>query len=134
MNNILLASFISILSIILGLLIWLFQRLKKIRQDHQNLTNQVTQDSKELAGLYADIISIESQLTENNKQLKTMSAKLNHFEIYNPPQTEMQADTLYQNAIQKIHAGANVEELVRFSGLNKEEALLMIRLHADKPQ
>ena len=128
MENILLVTFIVITIVIVGLLVWLLQELRKLKRDYLVLSNDVARNNKDIAGLCSAAVSVDTRITYNNEQLKEVAEKVTDFEQY-----EQQASQPYYSAIQRVRDGATVEELVQQCGLSREEAVLLMRLHGGRP-
>ena len=136
MEKIVLVTFAVILIALIGFLIWVLKTLKNIKQDYQRLSDEMARYSKDIAGLCSAAISVDSQLVESRYKQNEINEKLGQFKGkgYTSESQSLQIDEppIPDNAIQKIQEGASVDDLIRFSGLSREEALLMIRLHRKK--
>jgi len=124
MDNSLLITFLIITLFLVAVIVWLVLELKKLKQDFVVLNDNVERNNKDIAGLCSAAISVDSKLTENNKQLNGIAKKVTGFE-----QAEQSTNQPYHTAIQKVRSGADVDELVSQCGLSREEAVLLKRLH-----
>lgn len=124
MENILLVTFIVITIAIVGMLVWLLQEHKKLKQEFLALSGNVERNNRDIAGLCSAAVSVDTQMIDNSEQLKGIVEKVTDFE-----QHEQQATQPYHNAIQRVRDGASAEELMQECGLSREEAVLLIRLH-----
>lgn len=124
MNDILLIAFIIITLLLVAVLVWLVIEFKKLKQNFVVLSEDVERNNKDIAGLCSAAVSVDSKLTDNNKQLDGIAKKVTDFE-----QLEQTTSQPYHSAIQKVRAGADADELVKQCGLSREEAMLLKRLH-----
>lgn len=124
MENILLVTLIVITIVIVGVLVWLFQELKKLKQEILTLSGNVERNNRDIAGLCSAAVSVDTQIIDNNERIKGIVEKVTDFE-----QHEQQLTQPYHDAIQRVRDGANTEELMQKCGLSREEAVLLIRLH-----
>ena len=127
MNEILLITFIIITIVIVGVLVWLVQEHKKLRQDYTILSDFVERNNRDIAGLCSAAVSVDGKLSDNNEQLNGIVEKVADFEQHEP-----QGSQSYHSAIQRVKNGSNAEELIEQCGLSREEAMLLIRLHGGK--
>ena len=124
MNNSLLITFIIITLLLVAVIVWLALEFKKLKQDFVILDEDVERNNKDIAGLCSAAISVDSKLVDNNKQLDDIAKKVIDFE-----QLEQPTNQPYHSAIQRVRAGADVDDLVQQCGLSREEAVLLKRLH-----
>jgi len=154
MNEILLITFISISVISIGVLVWLFFRYKRLNQDHLILNDQVKRIHQDIAGLCSAAVFVDSQISENVKQIKKgiekkdkageqlyqQSLMHEHEHEHEHEQNlglknEREEHTFdnpeppYNNAIEGVRNGADSGDLIRQYGVSREEAELLIRLH-----
>ena len=127
MDNILFVTFLTITLVIVGVLVRLMRRYKKLRQDYIILSEHVERNNKDIAGLCSAAVCVDSRLSDNNAQLNGIVEKVTDFE-----QHEQQTSQPYHSAIQKVRDGADAEELIQQCGLSREEAMLLIRLHGNR--
>lgn len=127
-----------LLSLCLGLLLallltlfWLSRQYRRLRLRLDELEQTVKRNNEDIAGLCSAAVAVDHRMLGNDKQLQSIAEKLANYQ----PQTATEPQTppsSYQSVIEKIHQGADVEELVREYGLSREEAALLIRLNAAK--
>lgn len=113
-------------------LILLWRRQKRLKQEYQILRSQLQRGSDDVAGLCAAAIAVDKRLSENeshlNRMLETLKASAEpRPEALFPVEEEPQGG--YSLAIEKIHRGASLDELVKSCGLTRDEAVLLMRLH-----
>ncbi len=118
-----------VILLIIGLFFWLIQVHKKLRLELQSLRETVETLKLDVAGLCSAAVSVDTRLANSNEQLMDVVEKVIDFE---KNEHQSQSDSSYHSAIQKIHNGANAEELIKQCGINREEAALLIRLHGNK--
>ncbi len=120
------AVFSSILMLIV--LLWLLHENRKLKRDFKGLAERVESNSKDIAGLCSAAVTVDSRMQEHDGVLKMLSEKIAHYE----EQDSQNGNTAqpYHSAIQKIHQGASVNDLVSECGISRDEAVLLIRLHS----
>ncbi|MFK5948652.1 MAG: hypothetical protein QM500_07785, partial [Methylococcales bacterium] len=104
MNEALLIIFIIITACLAVALIWLIIENKKLKQQFTTLSKEVERNNKDIAGLCSAAVSVDNRLIDSRDQLKKIVDKVADFKSY-----EQQADQPYQDAIQRIRKGADVE-------------------------
>jgi Tfp pilus assembly protein PilN len=125
MDNILLTTLIIIILAVVGGLVWLVQEHKNLRKDNKILSDSIERNSRDIAGLCSAAVTVDTRLTDFDKQTKNMQEKIDNYEQY-----EQQAGQPYHSAIQRVRNGADIEELIQQCGLSKEEAMLLIRMQS----
>lgn len=78
----------------------------------------------ELSALYAGAAGVGSQLARIESRLSTLSERQDQVEG-----SDFSTTVSYNQAIEMVHQGANVEQLMASCGLLREEAELLIQLH-----
>lgn len=113
-------------------LISVWRQQKRLTQECQLLRKQLQRGSDDVAGLCAAAIAVDKRLSENESHLHHMLDSLN---APQPRQDEfvIAEEEVHQGgyalAIEKIHLGASLDELVKSCGLTRDEAVLLMRLH-----
>ncbi len=128
---------------IIGLWIWaastglltiallaLFFYCRKLKLTIRELQEQVSRNSQDIAGLCSAAIKVDSNLQDYSQQLVKISSTLEEFENQEQPVND--ASQPYHSVIARIRQGATVSQLVQETGISKEEAVLLIRLHGDE--
>ena len=82
----------------------------------------------ELGALYAGAAGVGSQLARIESKLSTLSDRQDQVEG-----GDSSTIVSYNQAIEMVHQGANVEQLMNSCGLLREEAELLIQLHGQDP-
>ncbi len=123
MDNILLTSLIIIIIATVGGLVWLVQEQKNLRQDYKTLSDSIERNNRDIAGLCSAAVTVDTKLSDFDKQAKDLLEKIDNFEQY-----EQQTGQPYHSAIQRVRNGADAAELIQQCGLSKEEAMLLIRM------
>lgn len=134
-----------VLTLALGLLVLLWRQLRQFRVQLQIQQQSIQNCSDDLVSLCAAAVVVDRNLSQFEERLSYLAKpaiavdRESHPVFDEPPQTNESsilpsttADSVesgYQNAIQKIHQGAQVDELVKSCGLTRDEALLLIRVH-----
>lgn len=113
-------------------LILLWRQQKRLKQEYQFLRSQLQRSNDDVAGLCAAAIAVDKRLSESESHLNQM------LDAVNAPQPEYNELVIakeedpqggYSLAIEKIHRGASLDELVKSCGLTRDEAVLLMRLH-----
>ncbi|WP_305906687.1 DUF2802 domain-containing protein [Methylomarinum sp. Ch1-1] len=130
MNEILLASLVALLMAVLAAVLWLLYEHRKLRRRLLELEHKVSRNSEDIAGICSAAVAVDSRVQGADEQLKAMAAKIAAYDDGNATRDQQAELPPYQVAIDKIHQGASAEELVRECGLSRDEADLLIRLHA----
>ena len=118
-----------VILLIIGVFVWLIQLHRKLKQEMNSLRETVETLKRDVAGLCSAAVSVDTRLANSNEQLMDVVEKVIDFEKKEP---QSQSGSSYHSAIQKIHNGANAEDLIKQCGLAREEAALLIRLHGNK--
>jgi chromosome segregation ATPase len=124
MDNILSIPFVFVTISLVTVVFLLSQEHKKLKQQYNLLKEQLERNNKDIAGLCSAAVSVDTQLSNSNEQLKSLVDKVIDFE-----EDKQQEHQPYYSAIQKVKQGASVDELIRQCGLTQEEAILLNRLH-----
>ncbi len=124
-------TIILLLLVVLAVVVWLSLENRKIKQEQQNLKNNLEKINRDLAGLCSAAVNVDTRLTKNSAVLLGMVKDLE--EILEPVAEISQAETSisqpYQDIIQVVKQGVKPEALVRQFGVSFDEAALLIRLH-----
>lgn len=127
-----LAGIVLILLVLASALFSLWRQQKRLKQEYQLLRSQLQRGSDDVAGLCAAAIAVDKRLSESESHLQQM------FDAINAPQPRREEPVIvedddlqggYSLAIEKIHRGASLDELVKSCGLTRDEAVLLMRLH-----
>lgn len=112
---------------------------KKLKRALDEVHTEIKRISADVAGLCSAAIAVDKRLAANESRLCTVQDELNSQqhaapraptqEIAEPDDEQPQG---YQKAIEKIRRGAGLEELVKSCGLTRDEAVLLMRLHASR--
>ena len=122
LNIILAVSLVMISAIIL----WLINENHKIKKSYQQLQQIVQRINCDVAGLCSAAVIVDNQISVNGEQMQDLLAKVAEYDIPD------KADQPYHSVIQKVIAGADTKQLMQECGISRDEALLLIRLHAHK--
>lgn len=126
MDKLYLGILCGILLIFLVIMIWLIVDRFKLKKELQQLTEYVNRNNRDIAGLCSAAIAVDTRLNSSDEQVKALSQKIIE------ARKDENASQPYYNVIQKIRAGASVAELMQESGVSRDEAVLLIRLHGNK--
>jgi hypothetical protein len=118
----------AIALLVITVLIWLIRERVKFKKEWQALTNNISQNNRDIMGLYSAAITIDARLAEHESTLNSIQAKIAEFKQAEP------AAHPYRSAIQKVQGGAGVAEVMQNFGLSRDEAALLIRLHGHKTE
>lgn len=127
-----LAGVVLALFVLAVALILLWRQQKRLKQEYQFLRSQLQRSNDDVAGLCAAAIAVDKRLSESESHLNHMLDTVNtpqpqHNELVIAEEEELQGG--YSLAIEKIHRGASLDELVKSCGLTRDEAVLLMRLH-----
>ena len=127
---------------IVVLLVWLLREQKKIKHDYLIMTDRLRRSHEDLSGLCCAAVEVDKRLADNDLSLNSIIERLNSvIDLVNTEHRARQSITQpinadlgqdYADAIQKIRRGAGVDELVKDCRLTRDEAVLLVRLHAGK--
>lgn len=129
---IIVAAASAALLVLVAVLLWLLRDHKKLKNSYHLLAAQIQRNSDDVAGLCSAAVAVDQRMTMNEVRLDGL------FELVSTSQLPQQAEEQheeepraqgYDQAIEKIRRGANVDELVKSCGLTRDEALLLMRLH-----
>jgi hypothetical protein len=126
MVNLYIGIFSAILLLVIILLFWLMIERSRLKRELTMLTEYVNRNNTDIAGLCSAAITIDTRLGDYEERLEDLSQIVSELH-----RTEIAAQP-YHSVIQKIRAGASVTELMQNSGLSRDEAVLLIRLHGTK--
>ncbi|AEG02406.1 DUF2802 domain-containing protein [Methylomonas methanica] len=127
-----LAGVVLVLLVLAAALFSLWRQQKRLKQEYQLLRSQLQRSSDDVAGLCAAAIAVDKRLSESETHLNQMLDAVNAPEPeYNELVVAKEEDPQggYSLAIEKIHRGASLDELVKSCGLTRDEAVLLMRLH-----
>lgn len=80
----------------------------------------------DVAGLCSAAVSVDNRIVTTAEQLNSLLEKISAFQTNEPDLHP------YGMAIEKVRAGASINDLMQTSGLSHDEAALLIRLHGAK--
>jgi len=124
-------------------LVWLLREQKKIKHDYLVLAERLRRNHEDVTGLCCAAVEVDKHLADNDLSLNSIIERLNSIidlvnteqrsrqQLAQPKNEDLGQD--YADAIQKIRRGAGVDELVKDCRLTRDEAVLLVRLHAGKP-
>lgn len=140
MTDYLLMAIAGAVILIVAVLVWLLREHKKLKQDYRFLADQLQHNKEDVAGLCAAAVVVDQHLLDNDERVRAILESINTHKptqqlasshTFSPSGSDDQSQG-YDEAIQKIRRGANIDELVRDCGLTRDEAVLLIRLHGRK--
>lgn len=123
---------LALFMLVAGALILLWRRQKKLKQENHLLQSQLQRISDDVAGLCAAAIAVDNRLSEGESHLNRILDAVNAPQpLHNdfPVAEDEEPNGGYSLAIEKIHRGASLDELVKSCGLTRDEAVLLMRLH-----
>ncbi|TPQ25031.1 DUF2802 domain-containing protein [Methylomonas sp. EFPC3] len=118
----------------LAVLLRLIGNQKRLEQELKLLQERLQRSNEDLAGLCSAAVAVDRRLAANDNRLDTIADRVNrpapaapyqHHSVQDEPASAQG----YEDVIQKIRRGAEIDELVRDCGLTRDEALLLMRLH-----
>ncbi len=134
MNDITLFAFAGVVTLVLLMalgLIRLWREQNKLKHDIQALDKKLQGCIDDVVGLCSAAVTVDKRLTVNESRLNDVfgSISLQQTQTEYHEIVEEDEPQGYDLAIEKIRAGADVEELVKSCGLTRDEAVLLVRLH-----
>lgn len=130
MSDWLLLSLSAAVIFLLLVMLWLWRGLHRLQSRFDELEQAVNRNNEDIAGLCSAAVTVDSRIVGTDQQLKSIIEKLAQYRQSEAPAQDASTSNNYRNVIEKIHEGADAEELVRDYGLSREEAILLIRLNA----
>ncbi|MCQ8182880.1 DUF2802 domain-containing protein [Methylomonas sp. SURF-1] len=120
--------------VILAVLLRLIGSQKRLERELKLLEERVQRSNEDLAGLCSAAVAVDRRLAANDNRLNTIADRVSRPVQASAPQPHpIQEEPTpaqgYEDVIQKIRRGADIDELVRDCGLTRDEALLLMRLH-----
>lgn len=125
----------GIIVFILVLLSRLLLSHRKLQQELASLQSQIQRGNEDIAGLCSAAVAVDGRLAANEIRLGDVLSHMVALQQtppvhHEPEEIKHDQEQGYQLAIAKIHQGANIDELVKACGLTRDEAMLLVRLHA----
>lgn len=144
MNDLFLLGIAGFTLILLVLVVVAFLNLKreqkKLKQAYQALALQIQRSGDDVVGLCSAAVAVDRRLSANEALLREVRESIeiqqNNAEFLSGYQQdsidEVESDQpqSYRQAIERIHCGATIDELVRECGMTRDEAVLLMRLHS----
>lgn len=125
---------LALFVLVAAALVLLWRQQKRLKQECQFLRSQLQRSIDDVAGLCAAAIAVDKRLSESESHLSQMLDAINAPESLQNELgvTEEDPQGGYASAIEKIHLGASLDELVKTCGLTRDEAVLLMRLHGQR--
>ncbi|MDP1770834.1 MAG: DUF2802 domain-containing protein [Methylobacter sp.] len=138
MNNILMVAFIIegvTIVVMLIALFWLVRAQLKLKHDYQVLNDIVHGNSNDIAGLCSAALTVDNRIATVDNRIAVTDGQIDDLaaKIADTEQND-HSDHPYSIDIRKVKSGASVNELMQNSGLSRDEAALLIRLHGSKTE
>lgn len=113
---------------------------KILKQAVQALTERIQRSSDDVAGLCSAAVAVDRRLSvhesclrdvqESVESQQTQAVFQSEYDRESMEDVENEAPKVYEKAIERIRRGSTIDELVRSCGLTRDEAVLLMRLHA----
>jgi len=146
MNDLFLLSIAGFTLILLVLVVVAFLNLKreqkKLKQAYQALALQIQRSGDDVVGLCSAAVAVDRRLSANEALLREIRESIeiqqnnaefqSGYEQDSIEEVESEQPQSYRQAIEKIHYGATIDELVRECGMTRDEAVLLMHLHSFK--
>lgn len=115
----------------------LIKKQRKLQLDLAELLRLLDRSQTDVAGLCSAAVAVDKRLalleSELGNLIGVVSMRDSEVTKANEPMDEIDeagaAEQGYRLAIERIHDGADAEELVKHCGLTRDEAMLLLRLH-----
>jgi len=128
------------LVLLLIVLLWLIREHRNLKRQCQALSEQIQRGSIDVAGLCSAAVAVDRRLAASESRLEDLIGFVGDLAAQPKPQPDAPvAERVpihdpapaqgYDQVIEKIRRGADVEELVKNCGLTRDEAMLLVRLH-----
>ncbi|OAI10798.1 hypothetical protein A1359_01815 [Methylomonas lenta] len=144
MNDLFLLSIAGFAIILLLLVVVAFLNLKreqkKLKQAYQALALQIQRSGDDIVGLCSAAAAVDRRLSANEALLRDVQESieiqqnnaeyLSGYDRDSIDEGESEQPQIYRQAIERIHSGATIDELVRACGMTRDEAVLLMRLHS----
>lgn len=133
--SIVLAGALLLISVVLILLL---REQKKLKRDYRALEDKLRLHGEDLAGLCSAAVEVDRHLAGNDARLDGLIDLVNAYRSAPPaepvaaPAFKNEPPGEYDNVIQKIRRGVDVDELVKDCGLTRDEAVLLMSLHGGR--
>lgn len=144
MNDLFLLGIAGFTIIFLLLVVVAFLNLKreqtKLKQAYQALALQIQRNGDDVVGLCSAAVVVDRRLSANEALLRDVRESieiqqnnaefLSGYEQDSIDEVESDQPQSYRQAIERIHCGATIDELVKECGMTRDEAVLLMRLHS----
>jgi Protein of unknown function (DUF2802) len=124
--TIIIAGVAGVICLLVGLLIWMFSKHRKLKDDYEDLAEIVHGLNNDFRDFYTTALTMDERMAAADEQIINLVEKMSTTQQVEP------SSHPYSMAIQKVRSGASVSELMQTSGLSQDEATLLIRLHGSK--
>lgn len=123
MINLYLVIIACTLVAIIGVIVWLVIQNQKLTREYNALSEYVARSSRDIASLCSAAVAVDNRMLSTDEVVRDLVEKIADY-----AQSE-QSSQPYHSAIQQARNGASIEDLMQTSGLSRDEAALLIRLH-----
>ncbi len=130
------AGAVALVILVIVISLWLWLEHRKLKQEIRTLSAQVQRSSDDLVGLCSAAIAVDKRLEANEFRVDGLLENIEQMQVpvpqILPDEPEEEHAQSYESAIEKIHQGADIDDLVRACGLTRDEAVLLVRLHGKR--
>ncbi len=122
-----LALLFLLVMLLTGTIVWLWQRQRRLEATCQQLAETQQRLLKDISGLCAAAVRMDERWLEQFRRLEEITALAEQWR-----QHESAAEPSYQQAIECIKQGIEMEDLSQACGITREEASLLLRLYGEE--
>jgi len=112
----------AILFLLIALLLLGFSH-HKLKVEHKLMMEQMASLNRDLAGLCAAAVRVDTRLAESNIQVNSLVERIDNYG------SDDIVSSAYQSVIEKVQEGISEQDIIKECGLSREEAALLIKLH-----
>ncbi len=123
-----LALLFLLVMLLTGTIVWLWQRQRRLETTCQQLAETQQRLLKDISGLCAAAVRMDERWLEQARRLE----EINGLAEEHWQQHESAAEPSYQQAIECIKQGIEMEDLSQTCGITREEASLLLRLYGEE--
>lgn len=116
---------IALIVLLAAALVVLAKKQSGMRRELSDNQARIEQLMEELKALYAGAAGQGNHIARIEEQISNLTDRQEQLDVHDPTSQS------YSEAIELIHAGASIDELIR-RGLRREEAELLMRMHGSQ--
>lgn len=126
-------SLVGLLVLAAVIMAWLWREQKKLKQDIKTISAGLQRNADDVAGLCSAAVAVDKRLAACEARISDAMGDITVPQAQSSPSYDKEPDEEqaqgYEYVIEKIRQGASVEDLVKYCGLTRDAAMLLMRLH-----